>query len=50
MMKITVWYDENKGWCVQKDADPAIYVFGTKRAALNYLELELDTAYGPAKK
>lgn len=43
---VTIWWEEDKGWCVKKGGESFVYVFGTKRSAMTYAENVLDQFYG----
>jgi hypothetical protein len=48
--KVSIWKQEDGGWCYQIDGDNRVYVLNTKRAVLNAVEKELDKAYGIQKQ
>jgi hypothetical protein len=43
---VKVWFQDGKGWLVQVGEDAMVYVYPTKRSALNAVEAELDNLYG----
>ncbi len=45
-VRMMIWFDEDKGWCVQSEGAQEVYVYGTKRSGLTALEKELDKTYG----